>query len=297
MNAVTGSGGSTLAQMRYKPFGEKRWSNNEGVLGTKRFNGNNFEEGLKIYYYGARWYYPTVGRFLSADTVVPSPSTPQNFNRYTYVLNQPLNGTDPDGHCYPLCTVAAGALIGTVLGAGVQVISNYANGVSLDTDVGKAAAIGFVSGAVGGATLGLGTAVLGTTVIGSVIVGAASGVAAGQAGKATDNLLSGRSVEEGLGQTDDIVKDAVIGGVTGGVGRAVQRTFAKNVFQNLVNDANAGFQQDPSLLGNRLTARQLASPAKAAMYGVGVENEVAAKIRQSPILNSLFKHISRPVCL
>ena len=98
INAVTGSGGSTLAQMRYKPFGEKRWTNNESALGSKRFNGNTFEEGLKLYYYGARWYYPTVGRFLSADTIVPNTNDPQQFNRYTYARSNPLGFIDPTGH-------------------------------------------------------------------------------------------------------------------------------------------------------------------------------------------------------
>ena len=78
-----------------------------------------------LMFYGSRAYSPVLGRFVSADTVVPGAGNPQALNRYTYAGNSPLNGTDPDGHCYPLCTVAAGALIGTVLGAGVQVISNY----------------------------------------------------------------------------------------------------------------------------------------------------------------------------
>ena len=40
-----------------------------------------------------------LGRFLSADTLVPDPDNPQSFNRYSYVLNSALNHTDPSGHC------------------------------------------------------------------------------------------------------------------------------------------------------------------------------------------------------
>jgi hypothetical protein len=39
-----------------------------------------------------------LGRFLSADTIVPSPGNPQSLNRYSYVLNAPLNYVDPTGH-------------------------------------------------------------------------------------------------------------------------------------------------------------------------------------------------------
>ncbi len=41
---------------------------------------------------------PLPGRFLSPDTIVPSPGNPQSLNRYAYVLNNPLRYTDPTGH-------------------------------------------------------------------------------------------------------------------------------------------------------------------------------------------------------
>ena len=54
--------------------------------------------GLGIYHYQARFYSPKIGRFLSADTIVPSYANPQNLNRFSYVLNNPLRYTDPTGH-------------------------------------------------------------------------------------------------------------------------------------------------------------------------------------------------------
>jgi len=39
-----------------------------------------------------------LGRFVSADTVVPEPGNPQAFNRYSYVLGNPLKYVDPSGH-------------------------------------------------------------------------------------------------------------------------------------------------------------------------------------------------------
>jgi murein DD-endopeptidase MepM/ murein hydrolase activator NlpD len=46
----------------------------------------------------ARWYVPGIGRFASADTIVPDPTNPQSYNRYSYVLNRVLTFTDPTGH-------------------------------------------------------------------------------------------------------------------------------------------------------------------------------------------------------
>ncbi|MCP4252170.1 MAG: hypothetical protein GY775_01960, partial [Candidatus Scalindua sp.] len=39
-----------------------------------------------------------LGRFISADPIVPDPTNPQALNRYSYVLNNPLKYTDPSGH-------------------------------------------------------------------------------------------------------------------------------------------------------------------------------------------------------
>jgi hypothetical protein len=43
-------------------------------------------------------YASALGRFVSADTLVPSPSDPQQLNRYAYTLNNPVKYTDPTGH-------------------------------------------------------------------------------------------------------------------------------------------------------------------------------------------------------
>jgi len=54
---------------------------------------------------GARYYSPQLGRFLTPDwSESPQPvpyanlSNPQSLNLYSYVLNNPVTATDPDGH-------------------------------------------------------------------------------------------------------------------------------------------------------------------------------------------------------
>ena len=57
-----------------------------------------------IYYYGTRYYDPTIGRFMQADTIVPlQVQGNQAFDRYAYVNNNPLRYTDPSGH--HICSV------------------------------------------------------------------------------------------------------------------------------------------------------------------------------------------------
>ncbi len=51
-----------------------------------------------LYNYDARLYDPVIGRFTSADTIVPRPYNPQSLNRYSYCRNNPLIYVDPTGH-------------------------------------------------------------------------------------------------------------------------------------------------------------------------------------------------------
>ncbi len=73
--------------------------------------------GLGIYQFGARFYSPELGRFLSADPMGPQPFNPQSLNRYSYALNNPIRYTDPSGHdiqcstdgdCYETCDYNCG---------------------------------------------------------------------------------------------------------------------------------------------------------------------------------------------
>jgi len=47
---------------------------------------------------GNRWYDAQLGRWISADSIVPGFANPQNLNRYAYVGNNPILYTDPSGH-------------------------------------------------------------------------------------------------------------------------------------------------------------------------------------------------------
>jgi RHS repeat-associated protein len=53
---------------------------------------------IGLYDYNARYYAPTLARFISADTLIPDPANPQSLNRYAYTLNSPLRFIDPTGH-------------------------------------------------------------------------------------------------------------------------------------------------------------------------------------------------------
>lgn len=100
---VTNQGGGTVSNQGYYAFGRYRYGD---TLATDyKFTGQKLD-ATGLYFYGARYYDPTLGRFiggpLSADTIVPGGPLGAGdvaaFDRYAYVLNNLLRYRDPTGH-------------------------------------------------------------------------------------------------------------------------------------------------------------------------------------------------------
>ncbi|MEK6953922.1 MAG: RHS repeat-associated core domain-containing protein [Candidatus Micrarchaeota archaeon] len=63
---------------------------------SSKFTGK-IRDGTGLYYFGARFYDPQIGRFSSADSMAGNAIRPQSLNRFTYTLNNPLKYVDPSG--------------------------------------------------------------------------------------------------------------------------------------------------------------------------------------------------------
>jgi len=97
---ATNESGAKVSEQRYKPYGELRWSSAGAMPTDLGFTGQRTESSSyvgSLMDYVARSYSPALGRFVSADTIVPGAGNSQAFNRYMYVLGNPLGLTDPSG--------------------------------------------------------------------------------------------------------------------------------------------------------------------------------------------------------
>jgi RHS repeat-associated protein len=84
---TTDSSGALVSELRYKPWGETRYAS--GTTPTNyQYTGQRNEVSLGLYFYNARWMDPALGRFISADTMIP-PGV-QGLDRYAYTRNNPL---------------------------------------------------------------------------------------------------------------------------------------------------------------------------------------------------------------
>ncbi len=90
--------GALQADYTYDPWG--RLAGPLDPLGPKekfKFAGQAFDSGDGLYYMRARYYDPSVGRFLSQDALGTSLTQAQDQNLYTYARNNPLRYVDPSG--------------------------------------------------------------------------------------------------------------------------------------------------------------------------------------------------------
>src|SRR3989441_2290519 len=180
-----GTTGAVEESLAYYPYGATRTNTSGTTPPTDvpyKYTGQELDNSTGLYFYGARYYDATLGRFISADTIVPSNGDVQGLNRYSYAENNPLRYTDPSGHCIWDGCVAEIIVISAAVGAGI----NSTMAAITGGDIGKAA----LSGAIGGAILGGAGIAAGalanagyTLAAGATLV--AGGAAAGAAGSAS----------------------------------------------------------------------------------------------------------------
>ncbi|MBU2515405.1 VCBS repeat-containing protein [bacterium] len=96
---ITDAEGNEATRIAYLPYGEIDMDHSTGTETiTHKFTGQELDEETGLMYYNARFYDPGIGRFLTPDTIVPDQTNAQAFNRYAYVINNPIRYTDPTGH-------------------------------------------------------------------------------------------------------------------------------------------------------------------------------------------------------
>jgi RHS repeat-associated protein len=96
----TCSGGAKCHMRGYHAFGGVRGvPGGDAYLATDHAFTGQKVDGSGLYYYNARYYDPVIGQFVSPDTIVPEPGRVFGYNRYMYVMGNPLRYNDPSGHC------------------------------------------------------------------------------------------------------------------------------------------------------------------------------------------------------
>jgi|GEM_PF-3106392 len=270
-NVMMDSDGDLVERTLYYPFGGHR----EGGTEQYTFTGKEFDSGIGLYYFEARYYNPQTFVFTQADSIIPDLYNPQSLNRYSYCYNNPLKYEDPDGHAPIIATAFAGAVIGGALFGGIEAYKQIqaTGGISFDRQNGlqihghitdrdailREAAKGAVAGGLAGAGAGVvgaaSTAVVGTQ--GGIIVTSTTGVKVGVCGGIISRGFN--ATYDGMDLSDAIVVachpesiliDMSVSAVTAGLSpndpttAVIQHWVISYVISDYINEASDQKQEE-----------------------------------------------------
>lgn len=140
----------------YDAWGQTDTSIPDTKIGTKdkfHYTGQTLDPGTQLYYLRARYYDPSVGRFLSRDPLAGLARYPLSLNRFLYAVNDPLDLLDPAG----LCVFCKPTLLGLARASG-GFAEIFSGGALITSTSGAAAVPGAFLIAHGGYTITAGVA-------------------------------------------------------------------------------------------------------------------------------------------
>lgn len=213
--AITSGNAGTFGQVtqrfRFDPWGNRDClstgggivpcssSNTGGANGTgseeRGFTGHEMLDEVGLIHMNGRLFDPAIGRFTQADPIIQEPLNSQNYNRYSYVLNNPLVYTDPSGYSFwtkvrqPLAAIAMMILVPQLATQAMEMIVGY-----------EAAAAGS-------------SALVGVSEVGNMVLLPAGQATAAMAGGFAAGGVSGGNIESAI-------MGAVQAGLSFGIGEA-----------------------------------------------------------------------------
>ncbi len=241
--------------IEYLPFGSYR--DRQDLDGSfpnvnYTFTDQEDDDETGFYNYRARLYDPLLGRFISADSIVPEPGNLQAFNRYSYCVNNPLIYVDPSGHSFwddvgdffsnvgdslsdpkvlvgiAICAVAfyaAGTIIAAIENAAAASASATTGGWAVAQMTAFSAAQ--IHAAAGAAAGGINAAICGTDIGKGVLIGGISGGLAKYAGA---GLFGGSSPALANTPLNELGVRMGVGAITGGMASGI---YGGNIGQGM----------------------------------------------------------------
>ncbi|WP_377893759.1 toxin TcdB middle/N-terminal domain-containing protein [Alteromonas sp. R78001] len=286
ITTVTNVNGTVVQQAFFDPFGKRTqihqasvFANSSYMQPTDRgYTGHNMMDGLGIIHMNGRIYDPTLGRFLQADPHIQAPNNSQSYNRYAYVLNNPMSYTDPSGYFFNKLFKGLNKALGKFAPVfGIALLAIPGVGQWAAVSMWNAAAIGFVSGGVATGSLK------------GALIGAFSGAAFHQIGQAFNGKGGAFWESGGAGH---IGSHAVTGGVISTLsGGKFGHGFFSAGFTKFAM-GNAGFDYDdisPSAMAGRTaisaTIGGTASVISGGKFANGAQTAAMAQLFNAEATN------------
>ncbi len=208
---------------------------NIGNVNPLRYRGYYWDKEFGLYYLQTRYYDPSLGRFISPDSVdYLDPESIMGLNLYAYCADNPVMYQDPSGH-FAVSTF----LISICIGAVISTLAELASDAIDDGKINREAKY-YIGAFISGGIAGMG----GANVIASIVL---SGVG---------DVVSGAFITQEIRSFDEALSTFVISSafsaLSFGTGVMIQQFAGKKIYSNIVGEtvgnininkklANAGY--------------------------------------------------------
>ncbi|MEZ9821915.1 RHS repeat domain-containing protein [Shewanella sp. 10N.286.45.A1] len=111
-HALTNRSGHILSRRSFDPFGKPRAHtcdiltlptlaslDGSALITPRGFTDHEHLDDVQLIHMNGRVYDYNLGRFMSVDPYIQAAGNSQSINPYSYIMNNPLAGTDPTGYC------------------------------------------------------------------------------------------------------------------------------------------------------------------------------------------------------
>lgn len=154
--ALVDGSGTKVVEYYYDAWGKllSKAGTLAGTLGTLnpfRYRGYVYDEETGLYYLNARYYNCCWARFISCDELISYTGERGVSNIYSYCNGNPISFSDSTGYFlgFSLLTIVTTAVVGAIISAGTQIITNVTTGKEWSSNVLGAAIGGAVYNTVG----------------------------------------------------------------------------------------------------------------------------------------------------
>ena len=161
---LTNANGEVTKTYKYNAFGVEK-DISESDTNAFRYCGEYYDSESGTIYLRARYYDPTIGRFISRDSFAGKNEDPLSLNLYTYCANNPIVNIDPTGHFW---NIVVGAIGGALLNGAVTVASNLLTGEKWNEGLGQSLLVGAASGALASCGAPVGVQLIGDMAISAI---------------------------------------------------------------------------------------------------------------------------------
>ena len=216
--------GTQVYSASYDAWGKQTVTMNK-IGFIRGYCGHEMLNDYQIINMNGRLYDPVLGRFLSPDNFVQTPDFSQNYNRYSYCLNNPLKYTDPSGEFWNLIIGAAIGGVFNWITHGCQFnaegLGYFATGAlagSVGAGIASGTSVAMAGGNFWSGFAGLANGISSTGFWAGAVTGASSGFAGGFLSGMGNSLVEWKNIGKSL--TSGFLmgaEDALIGGISGGL--------------------------------------------------------------------------------